>query len=67
MRLDTIARIIEASPRLTEQYGDGWTQRHWHNRRNGKYYTVEYMTTEHEDAVCVRIHRNGKPYLEKGG
>ena len=53
MDIDTIARIIENSRRLTEQDGDGWLQRHWRNHRNGKYYVVEYTSTEHEDAAYV--------------
>ena len=65
MRLDTIARIIENSGRLTEQDGDGWLWRRWTDRRTGKSYSVEYTSTEHEDATCVMIH-SGKRYIEKG-
>ena len=65
MRLDTIARIIANSRRLTEQDADG-TWRRW-TGRNGKSYRVEYTSSEHEDARTVMIHRNnGRTYLEKG-
>lgn len=67
MQLNTIARIIENSGRLTEQDGDGWLWRRWTDRRTGKSYSVEYTSTEHEDAVTVIIHRrNGRTYVEKG-
>jgi len=66
MRLNTIANIIANSPRLTEQDGDGWLWRRW-TGRNGKSYSVEYTSSEHEDARTVMIHRNnGRNYIEKG-
>jgi hypothetical protein len=67
MRLNTIARIIENSRRLTEQDTDGWLWRRWTDNRNGKSYSVEYTSTEYEDARTVMIHRNnGRNYIEKG-
>ena len=67
MDIDTIARIIEQSPRLTEQDGDGWLWRRWTDHRTGKGYSVEYASTEREDARTIMIHRrNGRTYLEKG-
>ena len=53
MDIDTIARVIENSGRLTGQDGDGWLQRHWRDHKTKKYYVVEYTSTEHEDAAYV--------------
>lgn len=66
MKAETIARIIEESPRLTEQDGDG-TQRHFIEFRKGKRrrsFTIGYTDSQCEDVEFVMIHR-GWNYLEK--
>lgn len=66
VKAETIARIIEASPRLTEQPQE-WDQRRFiefRNRKQRRSFVIGYTDTQCEDVEFVQIHRRHN-YLEK--